>query len=102
MTRVLVGVDIGTTRVKAVATDLDLRVLGEHTVATPWRHHGANAEVDPAALADATSVAAAGAAREAGAQALAVGMTGMAETGVLLDGHGAPLGAGAGLARPAR
>ena len=92
MTRVLVGVDIGTTRVKAVATDLDLRVLGEHTVATPWRHHGANAEVDPAALADATAVAAAGAAREAGAQALAVGMTGMAETGVLLDGHGAPLG----------
>ena len=51
VTRVLVGVDIGTTRVKAVATDLDLRVLGEHTVATPWRHHGANAEVDPAALA---------------------------------------------------
>lgn len=92
MTRVLVGVDIGTTRVKAVATDLDLRLLGEHAVATPWRHHGANAEVDPAALADATAAAAVGAAREAGAHALAVGMTGMAETGVLLDGHGAPLG----------
>jgi len=61
-------------------------------VATPWRHHGANAEVDPVALADATAAAAVGALREAGSPALAVGMTGMAETGVLLDGHGAPLG----------
>jgi len=92
VTGVLVGVDIGTTRVKAVATDLDLRLLGEHAVATPWRHHGANAEVDPVALADATAAAAVGAVREAGSPALAVGMTGMAETGVLLDGHGAPLG----------
>jgi sugar (pentulose or hexulose) kinase len=92
VTRVLVGVDIGTTRVKAVATDIDLRLLGEHAVATPWRHHGPNAEVDPVALADATAAAAVGAVREAGSPALAVGMTGMAETGVLLDGHGAPLG----------
>ena len=88
---VLVGVDIGTTRVKAVATDPDLNVLGEHAVVTPWQHHGATAEVDPVALADATAAAAAGAAREAGARAVAVGMTGMSETGVLLDGHGAPL-----------
>jgi sugar (pentulose or hexulose) kinase len=89
---VLVGVDIGTTRVKAVATDTDLRVLGEHAVVTPWQHHGAMAEVDPVALADATAAAAAGAARAAGSRAVAVGMTGMSETGVLLDGSGAPLG----------
>jgi sugar (pentulose or hexulose) kinase len=76
----------------AVATSLDLRLLGVHAVVTPWRHHGANAEVDPAALADATAAAAVGAAHEAGAHALAVGMTGMAESGVLLDSHGAPLG----------
>lgn len=91
MSGVLVGVDIGTTTVKAVATDLDLTVRGEHAEVTPWRHAGANAEVDPVALATATAAAAAGAARAAGAQALAVGMSGMSETGVLLDPHGAPV-----------
>lgn len=91
MTPVLVGVDIGTTRVKAVATDHDLAVRGEHAVVTPWRHEGAHAEVDPDALAQAVTAAAAGAARSAGARALAVGMAGMSETGVLLDGHDRPL-----------
>jgi sugar (pentulose or hexulose) kinase len=87
----LVGVDIGTTRVTAVATDLDLHVLGQHAVATPWRHAGATAEVDPTALGDATFDAARGAARAAGARALAIGVTGMAETGVLLGRDGRPL-----------
>jgi sugar (pentulose or hexulose) kinase len=91
MTGVLVGVDIGTSRVKAVATDVDLQVLGEHSVVTPWRHEGATAEVDPRALADACATAAAGAARSAGARAVGVGVTGMSETGVLLDPHGNPL-----------
>lgn len=91
MSGVLIGVDIGTTRVKAVATDLGLQVLGEHAVVTPWRHHGAQAEVDPRALAAATVTAAAGAARAADGHALAVGVTGMSETGVLLDRGGSPL-----------
>ena len=91
MTGVLIGVDIGTSRVKAVATDLDLVVLGEHAVVTPWRHEGATAEVDPPALAAAAAAAAAGAARDAEARALAVGITGMSETGVLLDRQGCPL-----------
>jgi len=88
---VLVGVDVGTTRVKAVATGTDLRVLGHHEVPTPWQHKGATAEMDPTALASAATAAAAGAAREAGGTALAVGVTGMAETGVLLGGDGSPL-----------
>ena len=88
---VLVGIDVGTTRVKAVATGTDLRLLGHHEVPTPWRHKGATAEVDPTALADATVEAAAGAVRDAGSTALAVGVTGMAETGVLLGGEGRPL-----------
>ncbi|MEO7979590.1 MAG: FGGY family carbohydrate kinase, partial [Sporichthyaceae bacterium] len=91
MTGVLVGVDIGTTRVKAVATDPDLTARGEHAVVTPWRHEGANADIDPFALAQAVSAAAAGAAEAAGARALAVGIAGMSETGVLLDRHDAPL-----------
>ena len=90
MTRLLVGIDVGTTRVKAVATDTAMEVLGEHAVATPWRHEGATAEVDPVALAEAAAEAAAGAARAAGGPAMAVGVTGMAETGVLLDRRGAP------------
>ncbi|HET9944168.1 MAG TPA: FGGY family carbohydrate kinase [Actinomycetes bacterium] len=88
---VLVGIDVGTTRVKAVATDVDLQVRGHHEVPTPWLHKGATAEVDPTALATAAMAAAAGAVREAAGTALAVGVTGMAETGVLLGGDGRPL-----------
>ena len=91
MTDLLVGIDVGTTRVKAVATDLSLTVLGEHAVPTPWRHSGSYADADPAALAAAAVDAAAGAARAAGGRALAVGVTGMSETGVLLDDHGTPV-----------
>jgi sugar (pentulose or hexulose) kinase len=87
----LVGVDAGTTRVKAVATDAGLTVLGEHSVPTPWRHSGAMADADPSALAAAAVQAATGAVRAAGGRAVAVGVTGMAETGVLLDRHGTPL-----------
>jgi sugar (pentulose or hexulose) kinase len=91
VTDLLVGIDAGTTRVKAVATDVTLTVLGEHAVPTPWRHAGARADADPDALASAAVRAAAGAARAAGGRAVAVGVTGMSETGVLLDGHGTPL-----------
>lgn len=88
---VLVGIDVGTTRVKAVATSVDLRVLGQHAVVTPWTHAGARAEVDPAALAEAVLEAAVGAVRASGERAVALGVTGMAETGVLLGGDGRPL-----------
>jgi sugar (pentulose or hexulose) kinase len=91
VTDLLVGIDVGTTRVKAVATDLALTVLGEHAVPTPWRHSGSHADADPHALASAAVEAADGAARAAGGRTLAVGVTGMSETGVLLDGHGTPL-----------
>ncbi len=91
MTTVLIGVDVGTTRVKAVALDPALVVLGDHAVATPWRHEGPRADVDPLAVAAAVTEAAAGAARAAGGRALAVGVTGMSETGVLLDRRGVPL-----------
>ncbi len=88
---VLVGIDVGTSRVKAVATDVDLTVLGEHAVPTPWKHAGATAEVDPTALAAVVLEAAVGAVRASGQRAVAVGVTGMAETGVLLGGDGRTL-----------
>jgi len=87
----LVGVDVGTTRVKAVAVDVERRVLGDHAVPTPWRHEGARADVYPVALAAASIEAAVGAVRGAGGRAMAIGVTGISETGVLLDRHGAPL-----------
>jgi sugar (pentulose or hexulose) kinase len=92
VTTVLIGIDVGTTRIKAVAVDPGLIALGEHAVPTPWRHEGARADLDPAAVAAAATAAGAGAARAAGGHVAAVGVTGMAETGVLLDEHGTPLG----------
>jgi len=91
VTDLLVGIDVGTSRVKAVAVDPSLVVLGEHALATPWRHEGALADIDPAAVVSAATEAAAEAVRAAGGRAVAVGVTGMAETGVLLDRHGRPL-----------
>ena len=88
----LVGLDMGTTRIKAVALDLTGHQVGEVALPTPWRHRGAEADADPWALA--------GTARQvlsnlvgcpgwpSDAVVLGVGVTGMAETGVLLDAAG--------------
>ncbi|MFZ8927114.1 MAG: hypothetical protein ACO3CU_10200, partial [Candidatus Nanopelagicales bacterium] len=46
MTEVLVGIDVGTTRIKAVAVGVDGAVLGEADAVTPWRHDGACADAD--------------------------------------------------------
>ena len=87
MTFVFVGVDVGTTRIKAVAIDAAGRVRHDAELRTPWRAGGV--EIDPDELATA---AAGVAARAAGDDpAAGVGVTGMAETGVLVDGHDRPL-----------
>ena len=39
----LVGLDMGTTRVKAVAVDLAGQQVAEAALPPPWRHHGAEA-----------------------------------------------------------
>lgn len=94
MTEILVGVDVGTTRVKALAVGVDGTVLGEAETATPWRHEGACADIDARVLADvAMSVADRsldGPAIPEDAQVRGVGITGMAEAGALLDGAGVP------------
>jgi sugar (pentulose or hexulose) kinase len=91
---VLVGVDVGTTRVKAVAVDLRGSVRGEAAQPTPWRRDGGHAEVDPIALvrhAQRVAADAAGSLGEQTATVLGIGVTGMAETGVLVDGRERPL-----------
>jgi sugar (pentulose or hexulose) kinase len=93
MTRagVVVGVDMGTTRVKALAVDLTGAVRGEAERRTPWRHDGVRAEVDPIALSTLGQTVAAEAASTVEGAVLGIGVTGMAETGVLVDAQDRPL-----------
>lgn len=86
--RRLLGVDMGTTFIKAVVYDDAFRVEGQAKVRTPWTQTSSGAEADPERLA--------GAAVSAIERALAacvrlravdgVGVTGMGESGVLVDG----------------
>lgn len=93
----LVGIDVGTARVKAVAVRLDGRAAGEAELPTPWQHDGNYAEIDPHRLVDLARQTAATAAHAAAAQGsarprvLGIGVTSMAETGVLADSGDRPL-----------
>ena len=53
-TEILVGVDVGTTSVKAVACSLSGEVLASASRPTPWRRDGAHADIDARELADVT------------------------------------------------
>ena len=43
----VVGIDAGTTRVKALAVDLSGRVVAQAAEPTPWVRSGAEAQMDP-------------------------------------------------------
>ena len=94
MSDVLVGVDVGTTRVKALAVSLDGTVLGEAHAPTPWRYEGACADIDSTVLANvAMSVADRsldGPGVPDSVRVRGLGVTGMAEAGALLDSSGQP------------
>ncbi len=91
MKDLLIGIDVGTTRVKAVATDLQLNSLGEAALPTPWRHESNFSDIDLQLLATVVISVASQVAKIAGGRARAVGITGLAETGALIDGKGNPL-----------
>lgn len=87
----VIGVDVGTTTTKAAAFAFDGRCLGEASVPTRW-NVGPGGETDMdveqltadfvglvSGLADCTQGVVAG-----------IGITGMAETGVIVDSSGAP------------
>jgi sugar (pentulose or hexulose) kinase len=82
----LVGIDVGTSACKAAVVDDNGRELAHGKAATPWRQVPTGAEVDPETLFEAALEAAA-AALAAGPEGrvLGVGVTSMAEAGVLLD-----------------
>ena len=91
---ILIGVDIGTSRIKAVATDLNLKVLAEYAEPTPWKHEKNFSDIDMLLLAKTVITVASKAAEIAGGKVLAIGFTGFSETGVLIDGAGNPLAPG--------
>ncbi len=91
---ILIGVDIGTSRMKAVATDLTLKVLAEYAEPTPWKHEKNFSDIDMLLLAKTVIAVASKAAEIAGGKVLAIGFTGFSETGVLIDSAGNPLAPG--------
>lgn len=91
---VLIGIDVGTTRIKALAVTTDGTVIGEAAAITPWRHEGACADVDADLLAR-TAMQVADATLDdvrvdSDSRVRGIGVTGIAEAGALLDGDGRP------------
>ncbi|GHJ38966.1 L-fuculokinase [Streptomyces sp. TS71-3] len=87
----LAGLDLGSTRIKAVVCVQDGRVLGAAERPTPLGENDADALVAAALGTLADALGRSGLAR-AGRAPAAVGLTGMAETGVPLDREGRPTG----------
>jgi sugar (pentulose or hexulose) kinase len=92
---VVVGLDLGTTRSKAVVLDLSGRQVGLSKAPTPWRTHDGGTETSAPALLglaiDLLSHATQAAEQRIGpVRVLGVGVAGLAESGVLLDAAGEP------------
>jgi sugar (pentulose or hexulose) kinase len=88
----LLGIDVGTSACKAAVVDASGGERAHGQVPTPWKRVPTGAEIEPDELFGA-AVAAARAALSAApdGRVRAIGVTGMAETGALLDGGGTPL-----------
>jgi sugar (pentulose or hexulose) kinase len=92
MNDLLLGIDVGTTACKAAVVDAAGAERAHGSAPTPWERVPTGAEIDPHALLHAALDAARAALREAPeGRVRGIGVTGMAETGVLLDGRGEPL-----------
>ncbi|MDR1767245.1 MAG: hypothetical protein LBR32_02240 [Propionibacteriaceae bacterium] len=92
-----VGVDLGTTRVKASLVTPDRRELRFASAPTPWELVGGNLQIDLPTLGDvalrmADAVARFG--RDTGCQIAGIACTGMSETGALLAPDGDVLAPG--------
>jgi sugar (pentulose or hexulose) kinase len=89
----LVGIDVGTTLCKAaVVRAADGTELAHGAARTPWTVVPTGAELAPERLLDAAVAATAAALEQApGGPVAGVGVTSMAETGVLLDRNGRPV-----------
>ena len=90
-TRTLLGIDIGTTRVKALLIDLEGRVRGMGVCETPFETTGPHVEMTLFGLKTAIGTAV-GQLGGAVTHVSAVGIASMGETGVPLDRHLEPSG----------
>jgi sugar (pentulose or hexulose) kinase len=89
MTDLLLGIDVGTSACKAAVVDLDGVERAHGQVPTPWRTVPTGAELDPHALLAAAVDAASQAIDQAPeGRVVGIGVTSMAEAGVLLDHAG--------------
>lgn len=87
---VLVGVDIGSSRIKAVVVDERGCEQASAVRSTPWVVDGPHVEMDADRLADVTRDAIAEAVAVTDRPVAGVGVTGIGESGVLLDHDGMP------------
>ena len=89
----LVGVDVGSTRVKAVVVDVNGTELAAAADATPWIVDGHTVEMDARTLAETVRsvISTAVGQRAEEDRVVAVGVTGVGESGVLLDRQGNPV-----------
>ena len=93
MRQLLLGIDVGTTYCKALVLDVAGEELGEARERTPWTPVATGAEIDPHRVArTALAVAARALAASPPGEVAAVGVAGLAETGVLIDRRGEPVG----------
>lgn len=95
MTRIAIGVDIGTTSTKAVAFTVEGRVLAHHAVDYPLlRPETAAAEQDPEQIYQATLAVIASCVQQCGAapgEVLCVSFSAAMHSLILVDGAGTPL-----------
>jgi sugar (pentulose or hexulose) kinase len=87
----LLGLDAGTSAVKAAVLDGDGREVAHGRAPTPWTTVPTGAEIDPDALLAAAAAAATEALENAEGNVAGIGVAGMAETGVLVDSGGRPV-----------
>ncbi|MBU6278900.1 MAG: hypothetical protein KGN78_06605 [Actinomycetales bacterium] len=88
----LLGIDVGTTSMKALALDPAGRTVGSASEPTVWEvSAGGQTQLPADRLADTAIAVLAAAAQDAGGgPVLGIGITGLAETGVVVDAHGKP------------
>ena len=94
----LVGLDVGTTGSKAVAFDIAGRAVSSGRADTPWVHIAGDGDTPPGTELDAHALLRTAATAVAQAldgapdgRVVGLGVTSMAESGVLLDGRGEPV-----------
>jgi sugar (pentulose or hexulose) kinase len=88
----LIGLDVGTTACKAVVFTASGQAVADGRAVTPWQSTASGAELDPRRLLEAALRAVDDALEDAPeGPVVAMGVTSIGESGVLVDGHDEPV-----------